>query len=259
LTSGRRGALRLALLALLVPVLLAGCRVDTTVTIDIRDDGSGVVRVRAELDGEAVREAEAGGGKLEDRVRLGDLEAAGWTVRPWARRPDGGAVLVLTKPFDSAAQLGAVVRELNGEHGPVRGVRLTRDGGFLTTDFDLNGSADLSELTSGVLDDPEIVARLTAEQIDLPALDGRITQQLRDAFRLRVVVRFPDGTTKSFAVEPGTRTAIDASASELDATRAGLLVAAAVLGVLGLVILVRGEVSGSRRRRRRGSRRSTDP
>jgi hypothetical protein len=244
---------RAILLCLVALASLAGCRVDTTVTIDVRDDGSGVVRVRAELDGEAVREAEAGGGKLEDRVRLGDLEAAGWTVRPWTRRPDGSAVLVLTKPFDSAARLPAVIEELNGARGPLRDIRLRRSGGFLTTDFDLTGAADLSELTSGVLDDPELVARLTAEQVDLSALDGRLAQQLRDAFALRVVVRFPDGTTEAVAVEPGTRTAIDASASELDATRTGLLLTAAVLGLLGLVILVRGEVGRARGRRRRGS------
>ena len=114
----------------------------------------------------------------------------------------------------------------------------------------MTGVADLTDLTSDVLDDPELVARLTAEQVDLTAVDARLTQQLRDSFRLRVVVRFPDGSREAFAVAPGSRTALDGSSSELDATRAGLLATAGVLAVVGIVILVQGERRRSRTRRR---------
>jgi hypothetical protein len=247
-TPGRRAKLG-ALLA--VVVLLAGCRVDTTLTVVVRDDGSGTVRVRVTLDADAVRQAEAGGAKLEDRVRLADLSAADWTVSPWQRKPDGSATLVIRKPFTSPQQLTSVVEELSGERGPLRDVRLKRDSGLLTTSFDVSGIADLTQLTSGVLDDPDLVARLSAERVDLPALDQRLSQQLRESFRLRVVVRFPDGSRKDLTVEPGTQATIDASSSDLDATRAGLLATALLLGVLGIVILVRGEVSRARHHQRR--------
>ena len=118
---------RIWVVGLLALVLVAGCKVDTTVIVDVRDDGSGVVRVRVALDTEAVGEAEAGGGRLEDRVRTADLAAAGWRVSPWARRSDGGATLVLTKPFGNVEALGPVIAELNGDRGPVREVSLTRD------------------------------------------------------------------------------------------------------------------------------------
>jgi hypothetical protein len=249
LTAPGRGAKFGALLA--VVVLLAGCRVDTTLTVVVHDDGSGVVRVRVNLDADAVRQAEAGGAKLEDRVRLADLAAAGWNVSVWQRKPDGTASLVIRKPFASPAQLPSVVAELSGERGPVRDVELERDSGLLTTSYDVSGIADLTQLTSGVLDDPDLVARLSAERVDLPALDQRLSQQLRDSFRLRVVVRFPDGSRKELTVEPGTQATIDASSSDLDGTRAGLLATAVLFGVLGVVILVRGEVSRARLRRRR--------
>src|SRR5256885_6095718 len=71
-------------------LLLAGCKVDTTLTIDVHDNGGGSVRIRVALDADAVQNAQAGGGRLEDRVRLGDLQAAGWTVSPWRRAPDRG-------------------------------------------------------------------------------------------------------------------------------------------------------------------------
>ena len=76
---------RLLVVVLLACLFLAGCKVDTTVTLAVRDDGSGFVRVNVALDAEAVQKAEANGGRLEDRVRLGDLEAAGWRVSPWRR------------------------------------------------------------------------------------------------------------------------------------------------------------------------------
>lgn len=238
-------------LLLVGAVALAGCKVETTVTVDVHEDGSGVVRVRADLDAEAVRQAETGGAKLEDRIRLADLTAAEWKVAAWKRRPDGSASLLLRKRFESAAQLTGVLDEMNGARGPVHDVRLTRDSNLLSTSYELTGVADLTQLTSGVLDDPEIVARLTAERVDLSALDQRLAQQLQSSFRLRFIVRFPDGTRRVRTIEPGGRSTLDASASELDATRAGLLATGVVLAALAVVILVRGELTGGRRRRRR--------
>src|SRR5207253_815375 len=81
----------LGALACALVLAAAGCSVDTTVTVDMRDDGSGNVTVALALDPAAVQATEAGGGKLEDRVRLTDLAGAGWTVSPWSRAADGSA------------------------------------------------------------------------------------------------------------------------------------------------------------------------
>ena len=244
---GRRA--RLTVLVV-IALLLAGCRVETTLTIDVHGDGSGVVRVRTTLDADAVRQAESNGGKLEDRIRITDLAGAGWTASAWTRRPDGSATLVLRKPFAGPAALHDVIAELSGPRGPVQDVELQRDSGLLTTSFDVKGVADLVQLTSGVLDDQDVVARLTAERIDLPAVDQRLADQLRGSFHLRIVVRFPGGSTQTMRAPAGERTRIDASSSELDATRAGLLGTAVLLAALAIVILVRGE-----RARHRGGRR----
>ena len=116
-------------------LLAVACKVDTTVSIKVHDDGSGVVTVTAVLDPDAVQAAEAGGGKLEDRVRLGDLTQAGWTVHPWVRAADGSAQLVLTKPFSSPAQVAGIMHEISGTAGPLRDVTVTRDRGLVLDDL----------------------------------------------------------------------------------------------------------------------------
>ena len=124
-------------------VLAAACKVDTTVAVTVHDDGSGAVDVTAVLDPDAVKATEAGGGKLEDRVRVGDLAAAGWTVQPWARAADGSAKLTLSKPFGTPEQAAAIVKELNGSVGPLRDLTVTRDHGTFSTSYATTGTLDL--------------------------------------------------------------------------------------------------------------------
>jgi hypothetical protein len=233
-------------------VVLAGCEVDTTVTIRVREDGSGTVAVRVVLDAEAVAEAEVGGGTLEDRVRLAGLEAAGWKVSPWKRRP-AGATLRISKEFAEPEDLEGVLVELSGPDGPVRDVSLRVDEGALRTEYDLEGTADLSDLRTGVTTDAELVARLTAEQVDLAALDQRLLDQVREAFRLEVKVALP-GETRTFTPKSGQRVALAASSTRWEPSRAVFFELAAVSGLLALLLLVVARRRPRSRRHRRGER-----
>jgi hypothetical protein len=239
---------RLLLVALLACLLLAGCKVDTTVTVAVHEDGSGFVRVTVALDAEAVQKAEANGGRLEERVRLGDLAAAGWKVSPWERAQDGSAVLTLRKDFARADEVAGIFDELSGANGPLRGVTLDRDRNVVFTQYELSGDADLSQLTAGITADPELAAQLSAQRVDLTTIDQQLTQQIRDAFRLRIRLDFPGGS-KEFTSEPGKKVNLSTSTTDVDITRALLLLAAVVLGVLGIAILVRGEIRRRNRRR----------
>jgi hypothetical protein len=239
------------LLALFVCVLaLAGCRVDTTVSIDVREDGSGTVTVGVVLDADAVVEAEAGGATLEERVRLGDLAAAGWDVGGWKRRDDGTARLRITKEFADASDLAGVITELNGEHGPLRRVSLTRDDGLAFDEYRLRGVADLSALATGVITDPELVAELTAQQVDLTALDQGLLDQIRESFRLRIEVGLP-GASRTFTPKPGERVEISTSSSRFDPSRRLLIIGAVAFGGLALLVYLRGRRLDRRRDRRR--------
>jgi hypothetical protein len=238
--------MRRLVVVLVVCLLLAGCKVDTTVTIAVRDNGSGFVRVDVALDAEAVQNAEAGGGKLEDRVRLGDLEAAGWKVSPWKRAHDGGAALSLRKSFTDNADVKRIFEELNGKNGPVRGIALERDRNLVFTRYKLTGVADLSQVTAGIAADPELAAQLSAQRVDLTKIDQQLTQEIRDAFHLRIRLDLPGGD-KVLTPEPGKQLSLSLTTTQVDTSRALLLLAAVVLGALGIVVFVRGEL---RRRRR---------
>ncbi len=242
--------MRRLLVVVVACVLFAGCKVDTTLTIDVHDDGSGSVRVRVALDADAVQNAQAGGGMLEDRVRLGDLQAAGWTVTPWRRAPDRSATVSLRKNFANAGDLAGVIAELSGKDGPLRRVTLERNRGFLSTEYKVTGAADLSKLTAGIADDPGVVAQLTGQRVDVAQIDQRLAQQINDAFRLRIRFVFPGGDVTEVRPEPGKNVSLATSTSQFDTTRALLLAGAVVLGALGVVLLVRGEL----RRRRQGRR-----
>ena len=231
-------------------LLAAACKVDTTVTVTVHDDGSGVVTVTAVLDPDAVKAAESGGGKLEDRVRLGDLTNAGWTVQPWARAADGSAQITFTKPFSSPEQATAIVHELNGAAGPLRDVTVTRDSGTFSTSYSTAGTVDLKDLQTGLTSDKDVVGSLLGQSVDAGAVDQSLLADLRDSFGLTVKVELPGGTTVVKGT-PGQVKAVDASTSVLDTTRVILVTIAIVLVVLAIVVLL----WPGRRRRRRATRR----
>jgi hypothetical protein len=246
----RTSRIRLVLVALAVMLLAAACKVDTTVTVTVHEDGSGVVSVTAVLDADAVKSAEAGGGKLEDRVRLGDLSSHGWTVQPWARAADGSAQLTLSKPFDDPAQATAILKELNGTSGPLRDPAVTRDPGTFSTSYSTTGSLDLKDLKTGITTDPGVVGSLLGQGVDAGAVDQSLLADLRDSVGLTVKVELPGGTTVVRGT-PGRVTPVDASTSVLDTTRVVLVTIAVVLVVAAVVVLL----WPGRRRRRRATRR----
>jgi hypothetical protein len=242
--------MRRLLIVVACALVLAGCKVDATLSIEVRDDGSGTVSVRVVLDADAVGEAEAGGATLEDRVRLDDLEAGGWRSTGWQRRDDGSARLRVSKAFADADALAGVIAELNGPSGPLRDVSLSFDDGPVFDEYRLRGEADLSQLSTGVLDDPELVAALTAAQVDLAALDLRLLDQLQRSFRMRVVVALP-GTTKTFAPEPGETVDLSTSSRQLDPGRTLLIAGAIVFALLALAVYLWGRRVDRRARRSR--------
>ena len=116
----------------------------------------------ATLDAEAVKVAEASGGKLETAVRLGDLKAGGVAVDAVGPAPEsGGATLTVSKPFAEAADAGNVVAELNGADGPVRRVQVTRETSRFHSEWTFSGVADLKDLKTGIGGDADQLVRLS--------------------------------------------------------------------------------------------------
>jgi hypothetical protein len=229
-------------------LVASGCKVDATVSVDVHDDGSGVVTLRARLDADAVQAAQAGGAKLEDRVRLSDLTSAGWSVSPWRRAADGSATLVISKRFQRPEQVAGIIRELSGTDGPLRDVTATRDRGLLTTDYRVTGGLDLAAAQTGIRDDQDLVRRLTAQSVDVAGLDQSLLAEVRQSLALRLAVTLPGGGHDVVTALPSKRVAVDESTSPLDLRRVALFVAALVLVTVAVLVLLGGRRRARRRR-----------
>jgi hypothetical protein len=250
----RHRFLGLALVAATL-LALAGCKVDSTVTVHVGEDGSGVVSVHVALDADAVAAAEADGGKLEERVRLSDLSSAGWKVGAWQRAADGSATLDLSKPFTKVAQVAPIVRELNGANGPLKAVRVARSDGTFSTGYSARGTVDLKNLSTGVPGDAQLVQALTAQHVDVNAIDQQLLADVQHSFGLRLVVELPGGKRATVAPAAGSAQAVDVSSSVRNDDRVLYAIAAGGFVLLAVVVMLNGRRVKRRRRRRRAARR----
>lgn len=237
--------LRPLVLLIAAAVLLGACQIDATISVGVNDDGSGTIRVRVALDADAVAALEAGGSPLEPGVRLDDLADAGWRITPWVRGGDGRAVLEIRRPFDSPESFERIIADLNGDDGPLRSARLRRSTDAIRTRFGFEAIADIAGSTAGVTADEELLDRLTAERVDVAALEQSLTDQVREALTLRVEVKLPGASTRTWTVAPDTRQALSAISTVVDLGRVLLL----VTGVLAIAVALALVAVTSRRAR----------
>lgn len=216
-------------------VALAGCSAQATLTLTVRNDGSGTAALRVTLDREAVRAAEGDGTPLAQRVRLDDLRQAGWSVAPWTNRPDGSATITVTKRFSAPGQIAGITRELSGSGGPLRGVHAARDpvAVGLAHRFSVAGTIDLGAATPGIPADAALVARLTGQHVDVNAVEADLAGRLHSSVSVRVVIAVP-GRRHVTVVKPGAKASLATSATRLDTTRLAYLAAAVVLVLAAL-------------------------
>jgi hypothetical protein len=184
-------------------VVLSACRVEATVTVEVSEDGSGTVAVGLELDGAAV-DALSG---FDDRVRVDDLEAAGWEVVGPTTDGWGVGRMSAVKKFDSPDRLGGVLAEVAGPTA-FRDVLLVRERSFARTTWRLTGVVDLSE-GMDLLADPALAELLdglpfarTEAELALLAGCGEAVCAPPDSFALVLVAVLPtsrvdDGTGAS--------------------------------------------------------------
>ena len=235
--------------AVLCVVALAACRVDATVTVRMQANGSGSVAVRVVLDAAAVRASEVGNGKLEQRVRLGDLPRAGWAVTPWRRDADGSATLKIRKPFTNPREVAGIVREINGTDGPLRAFSASRTSSTFTTGWKLDGGVDLRLPRVGVATDLQLVAKLTAERVDIPQIETRLASGLKGV-RVHLVAELPDADRREVNAAIGGDAVLHESSRNTDVTRLVLLVGGLALAVTASMLFVFGELRARRRVRR---------
>ncbi|MDA3016993.1 MAG: hypothetical protein O2841_03040 [Actinomycetota bacterium] len=129
--------MNLKFVAVIATVLgLCSCQVNTVVTLDVGQNGAGVVTVNIIADSEVLAIAP----NLADDLRFDDATAAGWVVARPNKTVDGGLQVSLTHTFDNAEQAGALLTQLSGEFGPFKQMSLTRSGKDTDSTFKLDGS-----------------------------------------------------------------------------------------------------------------------
>jgi len=146
----RRGLIVLAVL------VLAACRVDTTVDVAMKDDGSGTITVTASADAAVVSQAPG----LAEDLRFDDANAAGWTVNGPTEAADGGLRVELIHSFANPEEATALLKSINGSGGPLHEVAVTRDVGDGGTTIRLAGSLRIDGL--GAFADPDVLAAIGA-------------------------------------------------------------------------------------------------
>jgi FMN phosphatase YigB (HAD superfamily) len=130
--------LRSAVLALGLALLVAACRVDTSVHVEVEDAGSGTVTVVLNADAVAVaRVPELAGG-----LRLDDARAAGWAVEGPLFRADGGVQIRAVKRFESSAQLPQLLEEFAGPDVIFTDVVLEQTRSFAETSYRFQADVD---------------------------------------------------------------------------------------------------------------------
>ena len=206
----------------LLACVVAGCKSQASVLIDVAERGNGTITVEVRLD----QAAAAAVGDLNKQLRVADLRDSGWVVKIEQSR-DGGATLRASHEFGSPKELQAVLDRV-GSGGLLTEWSLDLEHGFFGTDYSIKGELHLR----GPLDqfsDSEV-----ATLLDGLAL-GRTEQELNvaleanpEAFTLQVRVALPGEIQQSEGFAGQGRAG--AGESDPQASRAGLASTPAILG-----------------------------
>jgi len=245
-------------------LILAGCDSRIDVTIDVEEDGSGIVQVEVELDSVAATEIIDLG---TVGLALGDLDDAGWTTDAPQRLETGGLLLSASKGFGTPEQLNAIVQEISGDAGLFGDFELERSKAFARVDYTVDGSINPNGLEP--FGDPELVAVLERSIDDLAARYQASASDVTVSLRVELPgdpTLIEESTGESIASDDGTtrvwETTLDA-ASSVDVSIAsssrtvtalvwrGVAVVAAVLAALVLLGQVLRLLRPQNRRKKR--------
>ena len=185
--------------AALLVVLLASCRLEVHVGLDVESDGSGEVTVGVSLDDDAVRRA---GGNLDERIEVDDLVATGWTVTGPAKEDDGLTWIRASKPFGTPEEAGAVMAEINGPDGPFRDFEVTKERSFATTTWQFAGTVDFQRGLEA-FSDPALAAALGGQPLGetVEQIEQRLGDSLERLVGIEVAVRLPGKITSNAPLE----------------------------------------------------------
>lgn len=227
-----RTRLTAILAAIACAVVLSSCRVDSVVSIVVERDGSGSLELLLTADNDIVNQAP----RLSTDLDFADMVAAGWTVTGPESTDDGGLRVLLSHAFDNETQASALLTQINGNRGPFRDVRITREGKSRDSVWKLTGRLEVTGGLQAFADDQllQVVGATPYEEtVKEAGLD------LGKALSLQVNVTLP-GKVQSTTGFPQDgvltwRVATDGTPVDLSTTTNEVDVAGTLGGILSFV------------------------
>ena len=239
------------LVILLVGVgLLAGCRLQLDVNVEVQEDGSGAIDVVVGVDRDGIERI---GGDLGAVLSTDDLLDAGWAIDGPDEEADGFTRVRFRKAFATPEEAGAVFEEIAGEDGPFQDFAVSHDTSFARTEWGFTGRVDFSGGIEAFSDDA-LTAELDGEPLgqSVEEIERQLGEALSRIIQVRVGVRLPGDVTSNATTkaENGALWQVDFGQGAVDmeatgketrtASVAGIVVAivcAVLLLVYGLVRL----------------------
>ena len=213
-------------------VLLASCRVDTTVSLNVERNGSGRIDVAIVADKEIIEQAP----KLVNDLNFGDLTKVGWKVVGPETTPEGGRRVVLSHSFVNETQATALLAQLNGNRGPFRDVKITREGKSRDSVWKMTGRLEVTGGLQAFADD-QLLQVVGATPYEQTVKDAGL--DLGKAVGLQFDAQLPGDIKSTTGIEQNGaltwRVATDGTPVDLATTTNEVDVAGTLGGILSFV------------------------
>ena len=128
---------------------LSSCRVDQSISLNVKPNGSGTVTVVVTADKAIVDKAPS----LAQDIRTDDLKKAGWEVTGPTKTKTGGLTITLSHAFNTPTEATAIINQVSEERGPLHDMVLTRSGKDTNSTWTLAGRLEVTGGLNSFIDD----------------------------------------------------------------------------------------------------------
>ena len=171
-------------------IALTGCRVDSVITLDIGQTGSGVLTVSMTADKDVVDQTPS----LISSFRFEDAIAAGWVVSGPNVTADGGIQISISHAFSDLDQASQLFTQLGSASGPFKQISISRKGSINNSTYKLDGVLQVDGGLAAFSDDQLLKVlgvEPFAQNLQLANLD------LASAMKIDFVAKLPGKTQQT--------------------------------------------------------------
>ena len=130
-------------------LVLTSCRVDQSVSLRVKPNGTGDVTVVVTADKDVVAKAP----NLATDLRTDDLVTAGWKVSKPTATKSGGLSVTLVHSFRNPAEANVVLSQVSGSKGPLHEMIVARTGKDTNSTWTLAGHLEVTGGMEAFIDD----------------------------------------------------------------------------------------------------------